>query len=72
MSNDEKILRLPEVKAKVGLSTASIYRLIKEGDFPKQIKLGRHASGWLDSEVQSWIKKKAGGQAANDEHPQAA
>jgi len=35
-----KIIKLSKVKNKVPLSTASIYRLIKKGEFPKQIKLG--------------------------------
>lgn len=50
------ILRLGEVKELVGLSTSSIYRLIKDGRFPAQIKLGKHASGWHDSAIQEWIK----------------
>lgn len=72
MSPNDKIIRLPEVKATVSLSTATIYRLIKAGDFPAPIKLGKHASGWLESAVQTWIQKKAGREPANDSHPQAA
>jgi len=54
MSN-EKILRLPQVRAMVGLGTTAIYDKIKRGDFPPPIKLGR-LSGWLESEIQAWIK----------------
>lgn len=72
MSPNDKIIRLPEVKTSVGLSTATIYRLIKAGDFPAPIKLGKHASGWLESAVQTWIQKKAGREPANDSQPQAA
>ena len=38
----------------VGLGTTAIYDKIKKGEFPRQIKLGR-LSGWVESEVQSWI-----------------
>jgi len=72
METNDKIIRLPEVKAKVGLSTASIYRMIKAKDFPEQIKLGKHASGWLESDIQAWIMRKAGREPANDSHQQAA
>ena len=51
----ERIVRLPEVVAMVGLCRGSIYNKIKAGEFPKQIKLGR-LSGWLESEVQGWIR----------------
>jgi prophage regulatory protein len=53
----ERILRLPEVKVMVGLGTTAVYQRIKHGDFPPPIKLGR-LSGWLESEIQQWIKKQ--------------
>ena len=33
------IIRLPEVMQTVGLSRPSIYRLMKLGEFPQQVKL---------------------------------
>jgi predicted DNA-binding transcriptional regulator AlpA len=72
VSPNDKIIRLPEVLEKVGLKKSAVYKLIKEGDFPKQVKLGKHASGWIESDVQAWIMKRAGREAANDSHPQAA
>lgn len=72
MNANDKIIRLPEVLDKVGLKKSAVYKLIKEGDFPAQIKLGKHASGWLESDVQVWIMKRAGRYAANDDQPQAA
>lgn len=54
---DNKIIRLPQLKEMVGLGTTTIYDKMKRGDFPKQIKLGR-ISGWLESEVQTWISKQ--------------
>lgn len=32
---------------------------IKAGSFPAPIKLGAQASGWLESEVQQWIREQA-------------
>jgi prophage regulatory protein len=54
MDAQAKIIRLPKVKELVGLGKTAIYDKIKEGDFPKPIKLGR-ASGWLEGDVQQWI-----------------
>lgn len=72
---NKKIIRLPQVKEMVGLGTTTIYDKMKNGDFPKQIKLGR-LSGWVESEVQAWINKQIQAsrpeQAANLEpHAQA-
>jgi prophage regulatory protein len=53
MSN--KIIRLPEVKNKTGLSRSSIYLRMSLSEFPKSISLGDRAIGWLESDVDEWI-----------------
>ena len=55
----QRLIRLPEVRAMVGLGTTSIYDKIKKGNFPKQVKLGR-LSGWVEAEVQEWINRQIG------------
>ena len=55
----QRLIRLPEVRALVGLGTTSIYDKIKKGEFPKQVKLGR-LSGWVEAEVQEWISRQIG------------
>ena len=49
-----KILRLPEVKARTGLGHSSIYERISAGTFPRQVKIGERAVGWLENEIQDW------------------
>ena len=49
------ILRLPDVKARTGLSRSTLYLRISEGRFPKPISLGGRAVGWIDAEVNQWI-----------------
>ncbi|WP_370602822.1 helix-turn-helix transcriptional regulator [Escherichia coli] len=41
----------------LGVSDKWIYRLIKDGIFPKPIKLGR-SSRWLQSEVEAWLQER--------------
>lgn len=52
------ILRLPQVKQITGLSRSTIYLLISKGNFPKQIKLGERAVGWVDEDINKWISQK--------------
>jgi len=54
----KQIMKLSEVKSVVPLSTASIYRLIKKGEFPKQIKLSERSSGWILEEVELWLEER--------------
>jgi prophage regulatory protein len=56
---NHKILRLPNVKERVGLSRSSIYAHIAEGNFPQPIKLGgQRAVGWLENEIEEWLTKQ--------------
>lgn len=49
------ILKLPDVMKKTGLSKAGLYALIQKGKFPRPVKLGTRASGWIDDEIDDWI-----------------
>jgi prophage regulatory protein len=53
-----RILRFPEVAAKVGLKSAQICHLISQGRFPAQVKLGPKASGWVEAEIDAWIEQR--------------
>ena len=50
-----RILRLPSVQARTGLSRSTIYMRIAEGSFPKQISLGARAIGWIEGDIDDWI-----------------
>ena len=54
----EQILKLPEVTRVTGLARSTIYKLISEDRFPKQIKLTKFSSGWIKSEVDFWIDER--------------
>ena len=51
----QRILRLPDVKARTGLSRSTIYLRIAEGKFPAPINLGIRSVGWVESEIDAWI-----------------
>ena len=52
------ILRLPQVKARTGLSRSTIYLRISEGTFPKPVSLGDRAVGWIELEIQEWLNQR--------------
>jgi len=53
-----RFLRLPEVMAVTGLSRSQVYKLIAERTFPRQVKLTRTTSAWVQSEVQEWCQSR--------------
>lgn len=50
-----RIIRLDKVLGKTGLSRSTVYERMNVGTFPKQVKLGARAVGWLESEVDAWL-----------------
>ena len=53
-----RIIRKKSLVDKVGYSAMHISRLEKIGRFPKRIRLGPNAVGWVETEVDDWIKAK--------------
>ncbi len=53
-----RMIRLKEVKRRIGLSRSSIYALVKQGSFPRQIQLGPRSVAWLESDIDDWIERR--------------
>ena len=53
-----RLIRRKEVEKMTGLVKSSIYLKIKEGDFPKPIKIGLRAIAWLEADIAGWIAAK--------------
>jgi prophage regulatory protein len=62
----ERLLRLPEVLTRTGLSKRTIYRLEGAGRFPSRRQLGPRAVGWPESAVNAWIADPTGWARAPD------
>ncbi len=50
-----KILRRPKVEDRTGLSRSTIYAKISANQFPKSVRLGVRAVGWIESEIDGWL-----------------
>jgi prophage regulatory protein len=51
----KRFLRPKEAWDRAGLSRSSCYRLEAVGQFPKRVKIGMHATGYVSSEIEDWI-----------------
>lgn len=61
MANDlsaYRILRKHEVLDVTGISAATVYRWIKDGLFPRPVKLGPNSVGWREADVLSWLESR--------------
>ena len=63
MSQDDRLLRLPEVVAMTGRARSSIRRDAEAGHFPRPVKIGVHSNRWWESEIRRWLKNLPRGMA---------
>jgi prophage regulatory protein len=54
----ESFMRWREVQHATGLSRSTIWRLERAGDFPQRRKLSTHTVGWLQGEIEHWLKSR--------------
>ena len=54
----DPVLTLSQVRAAVSYSSSQLYRMVKAGSFPKQIRLGPGRVGWRQSTVAAWLKAR--------------
>jgi len=58
------ILRKRQLCERIGLSPAQVYAMLDskspshDPTFPRQIRLGASAVGWLEHEIQAWLENR--------------
>lgn len=55
---DSSLLKIREVVIATKLSKATIYRLIRAGRFPLQVRLSTNSVGWRREEVDEWVASR--------------
>jgi prophage regulatory protein len=53
-----RILRMAELKTRIGLSRSTIYEFQNSGHFPRSVSLGSRAVGWLESDIEAWMESR--------------
>ena len=57
-----RYIRFKELKTLVPLGRTTIWRMEREGRFPRSRRIGKSAKAWLETEVLSWMQERAGDQ----------
>ena len=60
------LLRLPQVIERVGLRRTAVYDLVKRGEFPRPVRLGRRCVCWPSDAVDSWVRERIAESRASD------
>lgn len=59
MPDADTLLTIEEVAVRTRLSKPTIYKLIRQGDFPRQVRLCANKVAWLEREVSDWVAARA-------------
>ncbi len=51
-----KVLRWRAVREKVQLGRTTVWRLERDGKFPKRFKIGPNSVGWLEAEIDEFLR----------------
>lgn len=57
----ERLIRLPAVEAMTGCKKSTIYKLMKEGKFPRCVSVTARMVAWPESAVLAWVQERIGG-----------
>jgi len=65
-SKEVQFYRLSQLKKQLSVSRSSIWAWVKEGSFPKPIKLGKNCTAWNSSDIDNWIEERKSISAKGD------
>jgi len=59
----KRLMRLPSVLERLGISKTEFYRRVKQGAAPSAVRLGANSVAWLESDIEQYIDKLVKGGA---------
>jgi len=51
----DRLIRLPEVLSRTGLSRTTIWRKMGNGQFPRSVQVSANIVAWYESDIAAWI-----------------
>lgn len=57
----DRILRPAAVMSMLSVSRTTLWRLARQENFPRKIRLGQASMGWLESELEIWLQSRKEG-----------
>ena len=53
-----KLHRITGVMEKTGAARSTIWKWVKDGEFPQPFKLSPRVTVWRESDIEAWIESK--------------
>ena len=59
--SEDRLLTIEEVKSRVRVGTATLYRWMASGQFPEPLRVGPKCIRWPSAEVETWLQSRPRG-----------
>jgi len=59
-TSGERLLRLPDVLARVGVSKSTWWSWCREGKAPAPVRLSKRCTAWRESDLNAWLADPGG------------
>lgn len=56
---DLRLLSVKQVLGLMGISRSTLYAMMRAKEFPKPVQIAKRRIGWLNSDVEEWLKERA-------------
>lgn len=57
----QRLLSMQQLRQLIPLSASQIYRLVKAGAFPRQVRVSPNRVAWRQHDIERWLANGAGG-----------
>ena len=54
----DRLVRLPEVERLTGCKKSTVYELMRQGGFPRSVRLNSRTVAWPESAVLRWVQER--------------
>jgi predicted DNA-binding transcriptional regulator AlpA len=58
VTSQPQFYRLSHLKVRLNVSGSSIWAWVKQGKFPKPVKLSENTTAWQASDIEAWAKSR--------------
>jgi prophage regulatory protein len=58
MFQEIQFYRISHLQKRLGVSRSSLWSWVKQGLFPKPIKLGKNCTAWNSADIDNWISER--------------
>lgn len=59
-----RIIRPKELSEILGVSRTTLWRMQNRGNLPNCIRISAGAVGWIESDIENWLKAKKAGKSS--------